>query len=129
MGAPPPPAMPPPPATGYGYAQRPTDGMAITALVLGIVAFPGICCYGVPAVISGTVAVILGRMAMGRIRTAGGATGGYGLAQAGWICGLIAAILGGVYIVFIVLVFLGAIMSSSGGGGIVPFFTPHPTGG
>jgi hypothetical protein len=33
--------------------------MAITSLVLGIVAFPAICCYGVPAVALGTTALIL----------------------------------------------------------------------
>ena len=128
MGAPPPPAMPPPPAPGHGYAQPPTDGMAITALVLGIVAFPGICCYGLPAIICGVIAVILGRMAMGKIRAAGGAIGGYGLAQAGWICGLIAGALGAIYLVFNILVLVGLIFSHSSGGGTFPYPFASPTG-
>ena len=65
--------------------------MAITSLVLGIAAFPGICCYGVPGLALGITAVVLGRIALGRIRNSYGAMGGYGLAQAGWICGLVAS--------------------------------------
>jgi hypothetical protein len=100
-GLPPLPGVPPP---GYGYPQqRPTEGMAITSLVLGIVAFPGICCYGVPGLALGVTAVILGRIALGRIRNSNGALGGYGLAQAGWICGLAASLLAGLYFVFYVV--------------------------
>jgi hypothetical protein len=101
----------------------PTDGMAITALVLGIVAFPGICCWGLPGLILGVVAIILGRMALRRIRAAGGAIGGRGLAQAGWICGLVAAILGGIYglfqLGFLLLGIFGAFTTG-------PHFTPSP---
>jgi len=96
--------------------------MAITSLVLGIVAFPGICCYGIPAVALGVAAVIVGRMALGKIRAAGGALGGHGLAQAGWICGLVAAILGGIYglvqLAFLAFALFGAFSSGS--------FTPSP---
>ncbi len=74
--------------------------MAITSLVLGIAAFPGICCYGLPGIALGVTAVILGRVAQGRIRASYGAMGGYGLAQAGWICGLVAAMLAGLYFLF-----------------------------
>ena len=80
--------------------------MAITSLVLGIAAFPGICCYGIPGLALGISAVVLGRIALGRIRNSYGAMGGYGLAQAGWICGLVAAILSGLY----ALVALGSIL-------------------
>ena len=118
--------MPPPPApgtAGYTPPGPPTDGMAITSLVLGIVAFPGICCWGIPGVILGVVAIILGRMALRRIRAAGGAIGGRGLAQAGWICGLVAAILGGIYglvqLAFLAVGIFGAFNSG-------PYFTPSP---
>jgi len=74
--------------------------MAITSLVLGIAAFPGICCYGVPGLALGITAIVLGRIALGRIRNSYGAVGGYGLAQAGWICGLVASILSGLYALF-----------------------------
>ena len=76
--------------------------MAIASLVLGIAAFPGVCCYGLPAVALGVTALILGRVALGRIRMSNGMKGGAGLAQAGWICGLVAAVLGGLYLLFIV---------------------------
>jgi hypothetical protein len=71
--------------------------MAITSLVLGIAAFPAICCYGVPAIALGGTALILGRISLGRIRDSGGAIGGHGLAQAGWITGLVAGSLGLLY--------------------------------
>jgi len=74
--------------------------MAITSLVLGIAAFPGICCYGVPGLALGITAIVLGSIALGRIRNSYGAVGGYGLAQAGWICGLVASILSGLYALF-----------------------------
>jgi hypothetical protein len=97
--------------------------MAITALVLGILAFPGICCWGIPAVILGVVAIILGRMALGRIRAAGGAIGGRGLAQAGWICGLVAAILGAIYGIVQLAIFAFSIYGAFSSG---PYFTPTP---
>jgi hypothetical protein len=76
--------------------------MAITSLVLGIAAFPAICCYGIPAIALGITAVILGRMSLGRIRESGGALGGHGLAQAGWITGLVGGSLGLLYAIFAV---------------------------
>jgi hypothetical protein len=99
--------------------------MAIASLVLGIVAFPSICCYGVPALAFGITAVVLGRVSLRKIRAANGMIGGRGLAQAGWICGLVAAILAvvgwGLYILFIVLAVSGTIT--------LPFTTPTPSGG
>ncbi|TMD32119.1 MAG: hypothetical protein E6I95_11360 [Chloroflexi bacterium] len=93
--------------------------MAITSLVLGILAFPGICCYGIVGLPLGIAALILGRMAVGRIGKSGGAVGGYGIAQAGWICGLIAA--GISAIVLLVWVVLGAAFS------IFTLIQPSPT--
>lgn len=80
--------------------------MAITSLVLGIIAFPGICCYGIPGLGLGITALILGRMAVGRIRNSGGTVGGNGLAQAGWILGLVAAVIAAIY--FLLVVVMGA---------------------
>jgi hypothetical protein len=95
------------------YYQRPNDGMAITSLVFGIAAFPAICFYGVPAVALGLTALILGRMSLGKIRASGGALGGGGLAQAGWITGLVAGSLGLIYGVFslgvLILVFVATL--------------------
>jgi hypothetical protein len=89
--------------------------MAITSLVLGIAAFPGICCYGVPGLALGITAIVLGRIALRRIGNSFGALGGSGLAQAGWICGLVASILAGLNALFsvgsIVLAIVGSIQS------------------
>src|SRR5579859_2618464 len=119
---------PPPPAPGYpgyGAVSPPTDGMAIASLILGIVAFPGICCYGVLGVAFGATALILGRISVRKIRASNGMIGGYGLAQAGWICGLVAAILGAIYGIFnIALIILGV----SGAFNNLPFITPTPSG-
>jgi hypothetical protein len=76
--------------------------MAITSLVFGIASIPAICCYGIPAVVLGATAVILGRMSLGKIRASGGMLGGHGLAQAGWITGLVGGSLGLLYAIFAV---------------------------
>ena len=96
--------------------------MAITSLVFGIAAFPAICCYGVPAVALGVTALILGRMALGRIAASGGALGGHGLAQAGWITGLVGGSLGLLYALFTVGVVIVAFFAAANGIGI-----PSPT--
>src|SRR5437899_11006277 len=81
---------PPPPAPGYGYsASPPNDGMAIAALVVGIISAVGVFCYGVPAIILGPVAVYLGLRSRRKIKASAGAIGGGGLAMAGWITGLV----------------------------------------
>ncbi len=98
--------------------------MAIASLVLGIVAFPSICCYGVPGVAFGITALILGRVSLRKIRAANGAIGGHGLAQAGWICGLVAAVLGAIYAIFyLVIIVLGVAGAFNG----FPFVTPSPS--
>ncbi len=113
----------PQPTPGYGgyIAAPPTDGMAIASLVLGIVSFPGICCYGVVGVAAGVTAVILGRMSLSKITASGGMLGGRGLAQAGWICGLIGAILGAIYgLVSLAFIIFGV----TNGFGTISFPTP-----
>jgi len=119
-----PPGYPQPaPGYGYGVASPPTDGMAIAALILGIVSFPGICCYGVVGLAAGITAVILGRMSLRKIEAAGGMIGGRGLAQAGWICGLIGAILGALYGIFSILFLIFGITNGFG-----TFTLPTPSG-
>jgi hypothetical protein len=96
--------------------------MAITSLVLGIVAFPGICCYGVPGIALGVTAVILGRMALRKVRASGGTLSGEGLAQAGWITGAVAGSVGLLYALFTVgIIIVGIVTSSSG---LLPTPTP-----
>jgi hypothetical protein len=108
---------PPPPAPASSPAvSAPTDGMAIAALILGIVAFPGLGCYGLGGIVFGVIALILGRMSLRKIKAANGAIGGRGLAQAGWILGLVATILGvlilAVFAVFLVIGISGALINS-----------------
>ena len=96
--------------------------MAIASLVLGIVAFPSICCYGIPGVAFGVTALILGRVSLRKIRASNGMIGGHGIAQAGWICGLVAAVLGGLYGLFTLAILLFGIFGSASG--VFPFVTP-----
>jgi hypothetical protein len=69
--------------------------------------------YGFPAIVLGLVGFFLGRSAVKRIKASGGVKPGRGIATAGWIIGLIAAVLGllvGIFIVAaIALVATGAI--------------------
>jgi hypothetical protein len=95
--------------------------MAIASLILGIVAFPGLCCYGVLGFVFGVIALVLGRVSLRRIKAGNGTIGGRGIAQAGWICGLVAAILGTIIgIGYIALFALGM----SGAFNHLPGFTP-----
>ncbi len=79
--------------------------MAITSLVLGVASFPAICCYGVPAIGLGITALILGRVSLRKIRASGGMLGGQGLAQAGWITGIVGGVLGLIYLLAIVAIY------------------------
>lgn len=65
----------------------------MAALVCGIVGLIGACFWGLGAVI-GIAGVVCGLMARSRIRAAGGARSGEGMALAGIITGAIATVLG-----------------------------------
>jgi hypothetical protein len=106
--APPPPApgygAPPVPA-GYGYAA-PQNNTGVTALILGIVSLA--CC----GLIAGIPAIILGRKGMA-LADAGQANN-RGVAQAGYILGIIGtvlSVLGG--IAWVVLIVTGAATSTT----------------
>ncbi len=71
--------------------------MAIAALVVGLTAVPGASVLGVPGVVLGIVAIILGLRARGRIKRSGGARGRGGFAIAGMIAGGCAAVLGALW--------------------------------
>lgn len=83
-------APPPPDATGgygYGYAQPKTNKKAVWSLVTGIL---GLICCGL---VGGIPALILGNMAKKEIAASGGAETGAGMAQAGFVLGIIAIVL------------------------------------
>src|SRR5713226_7516118 len=104
----PPPPPPPPPLPPYGPAgypaypvyAPPTDNQAIASLVLGIVSFVGLSCCGVPTLILGPLAIYFGRTSAARVQASGGALGGHEIATAGWIIGIIATVLGALYLLF-----------------------------
>jgi Domain of unknown function (DUF4190) len=88
----------------YGWQpQRPTEGMAIAALVVSCVGVVGLCSYGIGGIM-GVVGAILGHVARRRIRRNG--TDGAGLALAGIIVGWcltgISAIIAGLVITLII---------------------------
>jgi hypothetical protein len=99
--------------------------MAVASLVLGIVSIPGICCYGIVGLAAGITAIILGRMSIRKIKASGGLLGGNGLAQAGWICGAVGAVLGLIYALFTLALF---IFGLAGGLGSFTFPSPVPSG-
>jgi hypothetical protein len=79
---------------------RPTDGMAIAALVVSCVAALGLCAYGLGGLL-GIPGAILGHVARRRIKVSG--ANGDGLALAGLIVGWIATAIGVVAIVGLIL--------------------------
>jgi hypothetical protein len=79
------------PPAGYGFSP-PNEGMAVASMVIGIVAFVLSCGYGI-GLIGSPVALIMGRVSMKRIDQSGGQLGGRGMAQAGFILGIIGTVL------------------------------------
>lgn len=101
-------APPPPPPMGYpeGYAAPATQrgkGMAVTALVLGILS---IVLFFLPplTIVLGIIAIVLAILAMRKART--GAAAGAGLAKAGLILGII-----GVIVALVVFAFSAFLVS------------------
>jgi hypothetical protein len=82
----------------------PTNGMAIAALILGIVSVLGICCYGLPGFVLGIAAVVLGAIARKNINASNGTQVGGGMATAGLIMGIVGVALG--IIVAIMMAFI-----------------------
>jgi len=88
-------------------AGAPTNQLAIVSLVAGV------ACYFILPVIGAVVAIITGHMARGQIRRTG--ESGNGLAVAGLILGYAHLLLGlliGLFVVLVVLGFLGFIAAS-----------------
>ncbi|MRX74940.1 hypothetical protein GJU39_02465 [Pedobacter petrophilus] len=84
---------------------------ATAALVLGIIAIPACCFYGIFGLIFGIIAWILGAGDMKKyeLNPTFYTESSYKNAKAGKICGMIATILSLVFIVLVILVIMGAI--------------------
>ncbi|RYD69848.1 MAG: DUF4190 domain-containing protein [Sphingobacteriales bacterium] len=84
---------------------------ATAALVLGILAIPACCFYGIFGLIFGIIAWILGAGEVKKynLNPAAYTESSYKNAKAGKICGMIATILSLLTIVFFILVIVGAV--------------------
>ena len=80
---------------------RKTNNWAVISLVLGIVALPATCCYGI-GIFPAILAIILGFIARREIRESEGTQTGEGLALAGIILGAVVIVLGVVFCLMIV---------------------------
>jgi hypothetical protein len=108
------PPNPPPPPPSSPYAGGPatpgppaSSGNAVTALVLGILG--GVMCGPFTAV----PAIVVGRKAMREIDDAQGRLGGRGMAQAGFVLGIVGTVLGALaLLLFLGLFALGAVVSN-----------------
>lgn len=94
---------PPPPPPQYGAPVPPqggmppkTSGMAIAALVLGIVGVIGCGC-----VIPSILGIVFGVLGKKDVRESGGAKKGAGMAQAGFILGIVGIVLAVAYWVIV----------------------------
>ena len=111
---------PPPPdpyggqQPGYGYgAVRRTEGTAVASLVLGIAGFLPIC-----PLICSVLAIIFGVQAKNKIRQDPSLQGA-GMAQAGFILGIIGAAIVGIAIIVIIIAAAASNDSSSSSLGAV----------
>jgi uncharacterized protein DUF4190 len=70
----------------------PNEGLAVASMVVGIVSMVLACGYGI-GLLGSPVAMVLGRVSMKRIDRSQGQLGGRGMAQAGFILGIIGTVL------------------------------------
>jgi uncharacterized protein DUF4190 len=122
MPPPPPPAPPqggyvPPPPVGYapaggGVVGPRTDGLAIGALITGILAV--VCFWICLGLILGPAAAIMGFISRQRIAASGGTVTGGGLALAGMILGIVGFVLTCIEVIWWFLVVAQSASSSSG---------------
>lgn len=95
--------------TPTGPVAPPTPGSATTALVLGILSL--VMC----GLFTGIPAMIVGRNAKREIAASGGRLSGEGVANAGFITGLIGTLLSVLGLLFFVLVIVAGISASTTG--------------
>ena len=95
--------------------MRPIEGKAIAALILGLFSPVAALYYGLPGIVLGAIAVVLGMRARRRVRESGGVLGGGGIALAGWIAGVCGIVVGLLWGLFLFALFMA--MGAGGGGG------------
>ena len=91
-----------------GMASAPNDSQATLSLVLGII---GLVCCGLLA----PVALFIGNSSRRRIQASGGALGGYGLATAGFVLGIIGTVLLALGILVVIIRIIAAASTGSTG--------------
>ncbi len=118
-------AVPPPPGfggPGYGpppggftpaapYAQAPasgSNGLAVAALVVGILSLLGLFCFGVPGLLLGIIAIVLGVLGIKKANTMPGQPQ-KGLAIGGIVTGAIGLLVG---LAFTALLVFGSTVDS-----------------
>ena len=107
--------QPAPPSYGapqpvyYAPAGPKNDGMSIAALVCGISGLATLVACGI-GLVPAILGVIFGIIGKKKVEESGGALQGRGMALAGAICGAVAI---GLFLVWLVLVIIGAINSNS----------------
>jgi uncharacterized protein DUF4190 len=95
---------------GYaGYAQQRTDGLAIAALIVGILSI--VCDLFCLGIVLGPAAAIMGFISRQRIQTSGGALGGGVMAMAGLILGVIGFVLG--VVAFFLWIYAGSLNNAT----------------
>ncbi|KXO93868.1 DUF4190 domain-containing protein [Tsukamurella pseudospumae] len=98
------------PAPGYGQPTAGTNGLAIAAMVCGIVSIAMFCAWGI-GIVPGIAAVVMGIIAMNKIKVTG--QQGHGMALAGIITGGI-GILVCLAILILIIIGINADTSSTG---------------
>jgi Domain of unknown function (DUF4190) len=115
--APPPAGYVPPPPGGYaqagvGVVGPRTDGLAIGALITGILAV--VCFWICLGLILGPAAAIMGFISRQRIAASGGTVAGGGLALAGMILGIVGFVLTCIEVIWWVFVVAHSASTPSG---------------
>lgn len=92
-----------------GYARpAPTEGLAVASMVIGIVSLVLACGYGI-GLLGSPAALVMGRISMKRIDRSNGQLGGRGMAQAGFILGIIGTVLLAITLIALVVILVVAV--------------------
>jgi hypothetical protein len=82
----------PPMGPGFGPPNS-SNGLAIGALVTGILAIPTTCCCSLGSLPLAIAACVMGGLALSKVKAQPHLYGGKGMALAGLICGIVAVLM------------------------------------